>query len=85
MSPKNQIARTPKQIGAAIQRQRRLKKLTQGELAELTGLRQAKISTIEAGSAGTRIETICAILAALDLDIIIGPRGQAAKAIEDIF
>lgn len=85
MKPTNQIARTPKQIGDIIQRQRRLKNLTQGDLADRVGLRQAKISTIEAGSPGTRIETICAILGALDLDIAIGPRGKGSKAIEDIF
>ena len=82
----HQIARTPKQIGAIIQRQRRLKKLTQTDLAELIGLHQEKISTIEAGSPGTRIDTICSLLAALDLDITITPRSKGSpKDIEAIF
>ena len=82
----NQIARTPKQIGAIIQRQRRLKKLTQFDLAQRSGLRQEKISTIEAGRPGTRIDTICALLAALDLDITITPRSKGSpKDIEAIF
>lgn len=83
----NQVARTPKQIGAIIQRQRRLKKLTQTGLAELVGgLHQEKISTIEAGSPGTRIETICSLLAALDLDIIITVRSKSSpKDVEAIF
>ena len=82
----NQIARTPKQIGAIIQRQRRLKNLTQTDLAERSGLRQEKISMIEVGHTGTRIETICTLLAALDLDITITPRRKgSAKDIEDIF
>lgn len=82
----NQIARTPKQIGAIIQRQRRLKKLTQAGLAQLVGLRQEKISTIEAGRPGTRVGTICDLLAALDLDITIVPRSKiSAKDIEAIF
>jgi HTH-type transcriptional regulator/antitoxin HipB len=82
----NQIARTPKQIGAIIQRQRRLKKLTQFDLAQRSGSRQEKISTIEAGRPGTRIDTICALLAALDLDITITPRSKGSpKDIEAIF
>ena len=82
----NQIARTPKQIGAIIQRQRRLKKLTQLDLAQRTGLRQEKISTIEAGRPGTRIDTICTLLAALDLDITITLRSKGSpKDIEAIF
>jgi len=82
----NQIARTPKQIGAIIQRQRRLKKLTQFDLAQRSGLRQEKISTIESGRPGTRIDTICALLAALDLDINITPRSKGSpKDIEAIF
>jgi HTH-type transcriptional regulator / antitoxin HipB len=81
-----QIARTPKQIGAIIQRQRRLKKLTQLAVAERIGLRQEKISKIEAGLPGTRIETICALLSALDLEITIAPRSKGSpKDIEDIF
>lgn len=82
----NQIARTPKQIGAIIQRQRRLKNLTQLALAERIGLRQEKVSKIEAGHPGTRIETICALLSALDLEITIAPRSKGSpKDIEDIF
>ena len=82
----SQIARTPKQIGAIIQRQRRAKKLTQSSLADLSGIRQEKISMIETGSPGTRIETICLLLAALDLDLAMISRSKhSAKEIEDIF
>ena len=82
----SQIARTPKQIGAIIQRQRQSKKLTQLALAERIGLRQEKISKIEAGHPGTRIETICALLSALDLEITVAPRSKGSpKDIEDIF
>ncbi len=44
-----QIARTAKQIGAIIQRQRRRANLTQNELGVDTSLRQATISKLEAG------------------------------------
>jgi HTH-type transcriptional regulator/antitoxin HipB len=82
----NQIARTSKQIGDVIQRQRRLKNLTQSELAQRSGLRQEKISKIEAGEPGTRIEMICTLLAALDLEVTIAPRSKgSAKDIEELF
>lgn len=82
----NQVARTPKQIGDIIQRQRRLRNLTQAELAARCGLRQEKVSMIEQGSTGTRIETICALLGALDLDFTLSERKKGSPMdIEDIF
>ena len=43
------IARTPKQIGAAIRRLRRQRSLTQTELGAKMHVRQATISKLEAG------------------------------------
>jgi HTH-type transcriptional regulator / antitoxin HipB len=80
------IARTPGQIGQIIQRQRNLRGLSQTALATQVGLRQELISKIEAGSEGTRIGTICDLLAALDLELTVSPRSKsAAKDIEAIF
>lgn len=82
----SQIARTPKQLGEALRRYRALAKLTQTQLAAKTGLRQATISQIEGGHGATRIETLCAILAALDVELMVAPRSKSsAKDIEDIF
>jgi HTH-type transcriptional regulator/antitoxin HipB len=82
----NQLARTPKQIGAILRRQRGLAKLSQTELAERAGLRQELVSKIESGKPGTRIETICDLFAALELDLLVAPRSKSsAKDIEDIF
>lgn len=41
------IARSPKQLGAAIQHARKRKGLSQTELARLAGLRQELVSKIE--------------------------------------
>jgi HTH-type transcriptional regulator/antitoxin HipB len=81
-----EVARNPKQIGNLIRRARKHRKWSQTQLGERAGLRQETISLIEAGSATTRVDTILAVLAALDLEFRIGPRskGQAA-ALEDIF
>ena len=49
----DQIARTPKQLGALIQRRRRLLQMSQSEAADRAGLRQEMVSKIESGSPGT--------------------------------
>lgn len=80
------IARSPKQLGNIIQRTRKQRGLTQTDLANLSGLRQEKISKIESGQDGAKLSTIFALLAALNLEIAIEPRsGKAAKGIGDIF
>ncbi len=82
----DQIARTPKQIGDAIRRQRRKLGLNQAKLGERTNSRQATISTVEAGEPGTQLRTLCDIMAALDLEFVIRPRTKGTKdSIEDIF
>jgi len=81
-----QLARTPDQIGAALRRRRRSLKLSQTAVADSTQLRQATISAVESGDPGTQLRTLCSVLAALDLELVIQPRTRAAPtAIEDIF
>lgn len=79
------IARSPKQLGNIIHRARKQRGMTQTELANRTGLRQALISEIETGNDGTKMSTIYTLLAALDLELMIGARGASTKNIEDIF
>ncbi len=81
-----QLARSPRQIGAAIARARHQRGWTQSDLATQAGLRQATISAIETGQHPARIDSLLAVLAALDLEFRIGPRAQGqAQDIEDIF
>jgi len=81
-----QTARTPSQIGDLLSRQRRLLKLTQADVGDRAGLRQATVSKIEAGASSVRLETLCSILAALDLELSISPRHKSSDTnIEDIF
>lgn len=80
------IARTPKQIGNALRRERRKLGLNQTALGDRTHTRQATISAVENGSPGTQLGTLCDMLAALDLEFVIRPRTKAKPAdIEDIF
>ena len=80
------LARTPKQIGTLIQRARKKRDWTQQQLAERAGLRQETISTIESGEKPAKLDTILAVLAALDLEFRIGARSKGdASDIEKIF
>lgn len=81
-----EVARSPKQMGNMIQRARRRKGLTQTELANLSGLRQELISRIESGHDGTKLSSLYALFAALDLDLIVDSRSKGSRTeIEDIF
>lgn len=80
------LARNPKQIGNLIRRTRKQRGCSQTQLGEKAGLRQETISLIESGNPATKLETILAVLAALDLEFRIGPRSKGRAAdIEDIF
>lgn len=82
----SQLARTPRQIGSIIQRARKGRGWTQGDLAERAGLRQATISTIETGAISARLDSILAILAALELEFRVGQRSRGqTRDIEELF
>jgi HTH-type transcriptional regulator/antitoxin HipB len=84
VSALEQLARSLAQVGNAIRRRRKLLSLSQGQLCERTGLRQATISSLEAGDSAARLSTLLDILMALDLELVIRDRTQGAR-IEDIF
>jgi HTH-type transcriptional regulator/antitoxin HipB len=80
------IARSSRQLGAIIQRARKQKGMSQTELAGLAGLRQELVSKIETGQEGTRLSSIYALFAALDLEMVVDQRsGKSVPDIEDIF
>ena len=80
------LARTTKQLGAIIRRERKKRGLTQGELGAKIGLRQATISKLEAGEPATQMQTLLDTLTALDLQLAVEERSGASPSdIEDIF
>lgn len=80
------LARTPAQIGNGVRRARKALGWSQTELGNRAGLRQETISLIETGNPAARIDTILAVIAALDLEFRLAPRSKgAATSIEDIF
>lgn len=62
---------SPKSLGQAIRRQRRLLKKTQTEAGASFCIDQTTVSSIENGAPGTRLDTLFRMLAALNLDIVL--------------
>jgi HTH-type transcriptional regulator/antitoxin HipB len=80
------IARTAKQLGAALRRFRRQKNITQEGLGQLMHARQATVSKLESGESGTQLGVLTDALAALDLELVVRPRGKGStEQIEDLF
>jgi len=73
-----QSARTAKQLGAIIRRERRNRGLSQAQLGEKISLRQATISKLEAGVPTTQLRTLLDALAAMGLENIIDKRGKTS-------
>ena len=82
----NLVARTPQQMGDALRRFRKLKRLTQRDISEQVGMRQATISSVENGDPGTQLKTLTEILKALNLELVLRERGKTRDIdLEDIF
>ena len=81
-----QTARTAKQLGAIIRRERRRQGLTQTQLGAKIGLRQATISKLEAGEPATQLRTLLEARAALGLEVLIDKRERTSvDEIESLF
>lgn len=81
----NTVARNPKQIGTVVRRARKHLTLSQAQLGKKAGVRQGTVSLLETGNADIKLETLLAVLAALDLEIQIAPRSKNwSKALEDL-
>jgi HTH-type transcriptional regulator/antitoxin HipB len=78
-------SRTPKQLGTELRRYRKGHSLTQADLSNRIGKRQATISNLESEGSGT-LETLFAVLSALDLELAIRPRSKGdVTKLGDIF
>jgi HTH-type transcriptional regulator/antitoxin HipB len=73
-----QIARTAQQMGQTLQRRRRSLRLTQVQLGRRAKLRQATVSALEAGEPRTQLRTLMAMLAALNLELVVRPRSTSS-------
>lgn len=78
--------RDPKQLGAALQRERKRQGLTQAQLAEKAGLRQQTISAVEGGKPRSELQVIFDMIAALGLEATLSARhGHVTPKLEDLF
>lgn len=73
------IARTPKQLGAILRGYRRERKLTQQAVGKGSGLVQSAVSLIESNPANTSLSRMYRMLAALDLELVVRPRGTTGR------
>jgi HTH-type transcriptional regulator / antitoxin HipB len=80
------IARTPQQLGSAVRRTRRRRKMTQNVLGQKMHARQATVSKLEAGEPATQLRTLMDALIALELELVVRPRTTVpTEEIENLF
>lgn len=80
------IARTPRQLGIAVQRRRKEQNLTQGELGVRMNARQATVSKLEKGEPATQLQTLMNSLVALGLELVVRPRTTSrVEELEELF
>lgn len=78
--------RDPKQLGAALQRERKRQGLTQKQLAGKAGLRQQTISGVEGGKLRSELQVIFDIMTALGLELALTPRdGKKGPSLDELF
>lgn len=82
----SQSVRSAGQLGVLIREERLRRKLTQQELADLSGTGQKTVSQIENGNEGASLEVVFRLLAVLGLEIRFSPREiGAGKSVGDVF
>ena len=80
----DQLARSPKQIGAVLRRRRRALGLTQSDVAAQASLRQATVSSAETGDP-MQLDTLFNLLTVLELEIVLRPRSKGGPSVSDVF
>ena len=70
--------KTPQQLGAVLQGFRRQRGLTQKETGAKVGLAQKAVSNLELAPERAGLGFIFKLLAALDLELVVRPRGHDA-------
>jgi len=78
----NYPIKTPKQLGSVLQGYRRERGLTQTDVGTKVGLAQKAVSKIELAPERAGLNMIFKLLAALDLELVVRPRGTPAPRSE---
>ena len=72
------LARSPEQLGQLIRAARLARGWSQGDLAQRAGMHQPMVSTIERGHPGAGLASIFALMAALDLELVVQERSKSS-------
>ncbi|MGR5150045.1 helix-turn-helix domain-containing protein [Photobacterium alginatilyticum] len=67
------------QLSHLLQENRKLQGLSQSSTAQKVGIRQDTVSKFENAPEGTRLDTLFKLLAALDLELEVRPRGEGGN------
>lgn len=78
-----QVIQAPSQLGVLLRGARRKRGMSQQELAlKAGGTSQNRLSELELQPGRFTVERLLLILAALDLELVVRPRGTSTKAAE---
>jgi len=73
---------SPESLGQALRDERKQKHLSQLCAGHSVGIAQYIVSKIEKGNPATELGTVFRLLAALDLELLIQPRGKGIQKIQ---
>ena len=76
MNMKNYVIRTSQQLGPILQGYRKTRALTQIQVGQTIGLPQSEISKLELDPSSASLARVFKLLAALDLELVVRPRGK---------
>ena len=74
--------KTPQQLGAVLEGFRKSQRLTQKDAGSKVGLAQSVVSLLERSPQRSGLPRVFKLLAALDLEIVVRPRGTPARKSE---
>ena len=66
-------------LADALQQARKQQGQTQQTIGELAGTKQSTVSAFETAPERARVETLFKLLSALNLELVLEPRGQAPE------
>jgi HTH-type transcriptional regulator/antitoxin HipB len=79
---KDYLIKTPQQLGAVLEGYRKNRRLTQTAVGSKVGLAQSVVSLLEKSPQRAGLARIFKLLAALELEIVVRPRGTTSRKSE---
>ena len=79
---KNYVIRTSAQLGPVLQGYRKARALTQAQVGQSIGERQSEISRLELDPSSASLARVFKLLAVLDLELVVRPRGTSPSSSE---